>query len=247
MDNVSEYKNLTIKQKIATALFGVFCFVVLIVCVFQFSNMAPRTDNMVKDSVSGVLYSTYAGQPSAADRILTLGFERVYDKTANGGVYEDMVNDLKHFIIYTETNAKKISYVDNSLKIDGMTTTFEMRTDTNKTFKVECTKNADSKYSLSISNSRGELLSYDSSVFVGETKDPQTLFKKHLPHSGKTASGISYGFTMNSKGEYEISVNSCGDNAIKQEAKNDVEAWLKSLKYNPKDLKIVIPDRCPRR
>ena len=246
MDDKSEYKNLTPKQKIATVVFGVFCLVALIIGVVQFSNTTPSANSFVKDPVSGVLYSTYAGQPGSEERVLMMGFEKVYSSEMNGAIYEDMTRDLRNFVIYTEPDAKKFSYVDNSLKKSDGEYTFEIRTDTNKTFKVECVEKQN-RYVLTISDKRGVILSYDSSRFVGETKDPQTLYKKHLPYSGKTSTGISFGFTMNGDGNYEIIINSCGNQQIKKDAIADVKNWLESLKYDPKEFNIIVPDRCPKK
>ena len=100
-------------------------------------------------------------------------------------------------------------------------------------------------FKLKISNNGDELYSYDSSIFVSPKRNPLSLDKRYLPHYGTTAkTRVDYTFNKRIDDEYEISINACKKQSIKDEALTEVADWLENLGYDINDFNVKMPDYC---
>lgn len=112
--------------------------------------------------------------------------------------------------------------------------------------KFHCVVNNEEKdIKVKISQNGDELYSYDSSLFVSPKRSPLSLDKRYLPHYGTTEkSKIDYTFNKRVDERYEISINSCKKQSIKDEALGEVADWLENIGYDINDFDVLIPDYC---
>lgn len=246
-DSNPKRERLSTKDKLLVAGFSVFCLIALLFAFINFTSTTPeKSAYEITDPVSGITYSTLAGKYMPDNDLSIIGLELLSRTGIQPQVLSEAITTFISYINYTNIQCNKISIYKDKVSYEDKTLRFSVKPNSGPDYNIEIKNLDDKNFQMKIGTNKGELLSYDSSRFKTLAKDPVSLFKNHLPHSGQTASGKSYGFTMNGNGDYEITVNSCGDQTIKDEALESVKSWLKSINYDPDELNIVIPEYCPR-
>ena len=110
-------------------------------------------------------------------------------------------------------------------------------------FSVDVT---DSKLKLKITQGGDELYSYDGTNLVTPKKSPNSIKNRYLPYRGKTKSGVDFTLRLRADDKFEISVNSCHNQEIKDEARAATSEWLTNLGYDINDFDVQIPEYCDR-
>ena len=248
MDNNNpEARKLTGRQKIATLLFGLACIVFLIFYIISLSrDSGSNNSRLIKDAASGVEYSDYSGQPSTKNSLSSIGFEKLLESGINSNVYDYLMSNITTFISSTNDRIKTISYVKDSINKSDGSFSFSFRTDQGKNYTVNCNASGND-YEFTLEDNIGTVFSYDSKQHVTAKRAPLSLDKNHLPHSGKTSAGLNYSLDMEGNGDYVVSVNSCNNQDIRDDALNSAKEWLSSIGYDPADFNLKIKDYCPKK
>lgn len=104
----------------------------------------------------------------------------------------------------------------------------------------------DDKLAFKITKGGDEIYKYDGTGLVAPKKNPNSIKNRYLPYRGQTASGIDYTFRIRADDKFEISVNSCHNQEIKDEARAATAEWLAKHGYDINDFEIQIPEYCDR-
>lgn len=169
-------------------------------------------------------------------------------KLKNSGVpektYQDVFAIVSDYFTKVYGKSSNLSLDKESFKQDGNKYSFTLISIEREKFDCTLELLEDNKFKISITQNGDALYSYDSSLFVAPKRDPASIVARYLPYRGKTESGVEYTFRVRADGEYELSVNSCKNQGIKNEAMNSLVNWLTDKGYDIEDFNIDIPDYC---
>lgn len=217
---------------------------VILVIFMGYYLIATGNNDSYIDSASGerVYIQITGGMPVEGTEIV--GMQAIQNEGLNVEAFKSARNKMMEFFSYAYPKVEKLSYKKDSVKVSDGVYSFLLTSNQGHKFNCEISGTTAQQYNVKISEGGSVILNYDSKAIKEPMKDISTLADKHLPHVFKVGGKDAILSYIRRTQKYEISFNNCGDETLKQEARQKVDEWLKDLNYNPSDLEIYIPNLC---
>lgn len=157
-------------------------------------------------------------------------------------VYSKARNKLIDFFTLQYPSSAKVYYRKGTAKLVDGQYAFELQSDKNEKFTVKLSV-SDDNYTITVNDSKGEILNYRSDKIAVTEKDI-TLLPKKLPYRFKIDE-INAQFSYNNvKQQYILSLNWCGDEGLKQRALNDITIWAEKQGFDLSKINVEVPLLC---
>lgn len=229
------FNNLTKKQKTIFTLIPItFISLIIIISIL----VIQATPNQSKIQNFNELNTTISKKDrDRINKTLTALLQSNYNISDN-----DTIDDIYIRIdTYKETISNDITTATFIVDINSIQQSFIISLEYSET-------NKKISNDISISCPTLEQTKYPESTCISEGYSTGEL-SIYLPFRGTTKSGneitIKQQYYISGESYLEISVNSCGDESIQNEALESAKKWVDSLHVNPEDyIYYVIPDLC---
>ena len=224
---------------IGFALIGLFLIIIIIILLIfmnQPSNNADDSDPFSDQTIN----TTDSG-------VIIVGVNQISEKAANKEAVLDAVEVMKTFFDNSFPNLKTVTVIEDTIKPENDNyLSFSMVSNINQEFQVVIEGVSAYDYHLTIKRQDSTLLDYNSpkTQKVGKNIDD---IANYLPYFTSINDDLPVTFLQyRESGQliYEISVNSCGDEEIKDKAISLVSKWLAQKGYNLESIDYRIPDYC---
>lgn len=219
---------------------GVIIFLLIIV------NYLSGVDKSYKDSVSGEDVSMV--ETGGISNVMILGSDLLIKDGLNEDVFFDARNKMAIFFQEVFPKITSLSYKEGDfVKNDDGKIYFTLTSNKKDVFEFMIRGENKYTYEMTIIYQGEQILSYDASKIIVPNKNPNKL-KEILPYTinlpdNPPVTVVTYGRTESVR-KYEIAVDSCGDEKIKEQAIKIVHEWLMSQWFNPEDFTFSVPNYC---
>ena len=210
------------------------------VAILFWLGTRPEPSYSYYDNVSGIMLTTEK-TGGLAEGIAVIGGELV--KNFDDVLRANTNNIIAAYVNIMYPEVERLSVNKDKIGQSENTFTYELVANTGQRFYVEATDNKDRRVLFRLSDENNEILNYDSNAVRTVSRDISTLGKTYLPKTIKT-NGITFTIKQNRDSSYEIDVNSCGDQEIKDKALAEAQVWVKSLGYDVNEIEFKMPTLC---
>ena len=150
---------------------------------------------------------------------------------------------IEQFITFSYPQIKTVSYNKDSIKEQGRTYSFKITADTGQVFDITTTEISDTQISTDFYSYNNKIFSFNESDFKTIYTHPSKLALL-LPKTFYLSEEKQVTISKNLDGQYQISVESCGDQSIINQAKERVNKWLLETNFNPEEINFLTPNYC---
>ena len=223
------------------ALITIILLFLFIFLPYIFSNRDPYDKY---DSTSGRYINTYKGTSTGWENFVDITFlEKIQQAGMQIDSYDKLQTILEYFFTYSYPNIKSLAIKKKSLKKDNENYLFTLSSNTGQEFQVNTKPQSNDKISIEITSNNNKIYTYDAS-FYQKFYDNKNLIDKMLPKNLTLSNGTQFTVVKNYLGNYEISIQSCGDTTLNDEALKLTNNWLESVNLNQSDFTFNIPKKC---
>ncbi len=227
---------------------GTILIALIIFVVYAVYSVKSAEPIATKDKASGEkVIEANTGAPG--NGVALIGFDALTENGIKSEPYVEIVKTISNFFDLAFPKYERLSYVANSIAFSDETYDygFKAKSNTGDEFDIRVNGLNATNYQVKIYNAGNLLLDYDSSKEALITKSAGQLWKD-LPFtftlSDKTQGQFVYYQSDDGERSYYISVNTCGNEKLKQEARTKVYSFLQRNNYDPSEITINFPDTC---
>ena len=244
---LNKFNNIKNNKVFSFLLIILSIIIFFIFCIFLFKDYFNNSTNKIKkDPISGENLDFYQGTNSGEwdkyIKIYSLHFIKDNSKMQINS-YNKTESIIKKFITFSYPNINTVSYKKNSIKEQNQVYEFEIVSDTKQTFLISVKELPNDQISIDFYNHKTKIFTYDESTFKKIYTNP-TKLSQFLPKTFRTTNNLQYTINENLNGQYEISVESCGDQKIINQVKELANKWLIEINFNPEEISFQIPNYC---
>ena len=226
---------------------SILLFILVIFMIFNFlsSFNSPSSNRYDKyDSASGRYIDTYKGTLTRWEDFVNINFlEDIQKAGMEIDSYDTLHTILEYFFTYSYPHIESLSIKKNSLKSINGTFNFILTSNIGQNFNIIANVPDNKKINIDIFSDNNKIYSYHSD-FYQRIYDNKNLIDKILPKVLKLKNGTQFEVRKNYQGYYEISIMSCGNQTLNNEAREIINQWLESINLNKDDFNFLLPKRC---
>lgn len=181
--------------------------------------------------------------------VALIGFDAIMEQGIKGDAYVGIIETITNFFDLAYPDYSSVSYVKNSIEKDEEQYDYALkaRSNTGENFDLHVSGINATNYQVKIYQNGDLLLDYDSSREALVLKSAGLLWKD-LPFTFRLSNGTQGQFVFSRSDDgtvtYYISVNTCGDEDLQQEARTKVYSFLQRNNYDPSEISIKFPNTC---
>lgn len=241
LDNIKNNQVLSRVLAVATIIIF-FLFITFLYINFQNRN----SDRFQKNNISGEDINLYTGAADTSwDKYVKIySLHNIKDKSSMSiNTFTKTASLIKQFITFSYPEIKTVSYNKDSIKEQGKAYSFKITADTGQVFDITTTEISDTQISTDFYSHNNKIFSFNESNFKTIYTHPSKLALL-LPKTFYLSEEKQVTISKNLDGQYQISVESCGDQSIINQAKERVNKWLLETNFNPEEINFLTPNYC---
>jgi hypothetical protein len=219
---------------------------VLAIIFVTFLLATSNSDLTTIDDPSGQKILTKNTGAITGDLVNYIGFEILTEKGIDPDTYGDIAKIIRSYFSYQYPHFNRVSYrAKDGVNIDGNKYKITAESNSGALFKIEINVESRNDYTIKISDKTAEIFTYKNSERSTITKNKETFASSNLPHTITLEDGTEATLSKRTYDDtLELSLNSCGDENLKNEADEAMKAWIVSKNYKIEDIQYDIPDYC---
>ena len=235
-------------NKVLSKILGFSTILILIAFLaFLFINQQNyNSDQFQKNPISGEDINLYSGASiSSWDKYVKIySLHNIKDKSSMSiNTFSKVSSLIEQFITFSYPQIKTVSYNKDSIKEQGKTYSFKITADTGQVFDITTTEISDTQISTDFYSYNDKIFSFNESDFKTIYTHPSKLALL-LPKTFYLSEEKQVTISKDLDGQYQISVESCGDQSIINQAKERVNKWLLETNFNPEEINFLTPNYC---
>ena len=241
------FDNIKNNQVLSRVLAAATVIIFFLFIAFLYINFQNRSsDKFQKNNISGEDINLYTGAADTTwDKYIKIySLHNIKDKTSMSiNTFTKTASLIKQFITFSYPQIKTVSYNKDSIKEQGKTYSFKITSDTGQVFDVTTTEISDTQISVDFYTNKDKVFTFNESLFQTIYTHPSKLAKL-LPKVFHLQDEKQVIVEKTLDDQYQISVESCGNQAIIKQAKDRVNKWLLETNFNPEDFTFQTPVFC---